>query len=718
MKPWNHGLGAILGLPVVAIVLVGSTGAALLRETSDDLPSLDPIIDYTPKVHSTVLDQAGDPIAVIGKKRRDLVKIEDVPAELISAFIAAEDKNFWEHPGYDIAAIARAAMSNATSTSIQSGASTITQQLIKNMILTSEQSYDRKTREVLLAARLEENLDKPTIMERYLNEIYLGRGAYGIASAAEAYFGKPYTDLTLKQSAFLAGLPKAPSRFSSGGPDARERLVYVLGRMRANSMIAPWEFELALSADLGLVEETEDGVSSGRKSHFVQSALTQVDALYGPELLQSGGADVTITRNDVIQDTVERALQDGLFDYHRRHAAWRGPLATDAIPDAAPDDWRVGYIRQSDDGYAVTVSEGTLPLSQESRTWIAQSDVAVFHDDPVAIEVASDVAHLRQVPDVQGAIVAMDPQTGDVLGMSGVFSERASFFNRATQARRQPGSALKPFIYALALERGWAPTSPILDTGVALSSGNDDIWRPDDHGASDHGYVTLRSGLEYSRNTVTIRLSEALGTANVASLMERAGLYDDAPEHSSLALGAVDARLIDVVSGYSSLAGRGHAVTPNFVDGVTINGQAVPRHDAVDDRARRTLFDEVTRAQIRSMLRGVTEYGTAWRTFEDADYDLQGKTGTTNGARDTWFIGFSSELVVGVYVGFDTPKPLGSGETGGRTAAPIVRDVFDALPETYRSNAYTLPDAAEIVEIDPDTGIPTEGGFEEILRRQ
>ena len=718
MKPWNHGLGAVIGLPAVAIILAGATGAALVRETSDDLPSLDPILDYAPTVHSTVLDRDAEPVAVIGKKRRDLVSIEDVPAELISAFIAAEDKNFWDHPGYDIVAIARAAVSNVTATSIKSGASTITQQLIKNMILTSEQSYDRKAREVLLAARLEDRLDKSTIMERYLNEIYLGRGAYGIGSAADAYFGKTYSDLSLKQVAFLAALPKSPSRFAEGGPEARARMAYVLDRMLSNSMIAPWEHDLAMKDDLGLVEDSEDGVTTGRKSHFVQSALAQVDEMYGDTLLKAGGANITITRDDTIQAAVEGALRDGLFAYHRRHATWRGVLSSDRLPDAAPDEWRVGRIRQSEDGYAVAVEDTTMPLSLSSRDWMSGSDAEVFYDDPVAVEIEDGVAHLRQVPNVQGAIVAMDPTTGNVLGMSGAFSEDASFFNRATQARRQPGSALKPFIYSLALERGWSPTSPILDTGVALSSGNDDIWRPDDHGASDQGYVTLRSGLEYSRNTVTIRLSEALGTPEVARVMERIGVYDTAPAHSSLALGAVDARLIDVVSGYSALAGNGYPVTPNFVESVRIEGNDLPRSNTPLDRRDAPVFDDVTRAQIRSMLRGVTEYGTAWRTFEGTDYDIQGKTGTTNGARDAWFIGFSKELVVGVYVGFDTPRPLGSGETGGRTAAPIVRDVFDTLPDQYRQNDYPFPADAEIVEIDPDTGIPTEGGFREILRRQ
>jgi penicillin-binding protein 1A len=700
-----RSISSLIALVAVTGVVTGATGLAYLREQSGTLPSLDPILDYRPERHSTVVDRTGRDLFIIGEERRSPVTYGDLPLHLIQAFVAAEDQNFFGHGGVDPKAILRAAASNLQGDGVTSGASTITQQLVKNLVLSSEQSLERKAREALLAIDLERHLSKEEILGRYLNEIYLGRGAYGVASAAEVYFGKEVHDLTLAEAAILAGLPKAPSKYGATPEAARVRMLYVLDRMLDEGYITPAESEAAARMAVDLLTAPGASTAPGRwRSHYAQAALAELHLAGRDEGLSTDGRVVSLALDPIVQSALERSLRDGLMRHDRKHEPWRGPV-TDPQASAPVASWVKAQVIELGESGIVQDQEGrSYTLDQASMDWAGRSlrpGMAVW------VEIDGSAAGLRQLPKVQGAAVAMDPRTGEVLAMTGAFSETVDHFDRATRAMRQPGSALKPFIYAMALETGWSPTSPILDVEVAFEGGApDEVWRPGDHGFSEKGYVTLRSGLEYSRNTVTLRLFQSLGMDEVLETMRGLGLYEKPLRNASLALGSQEINLLDLTSAYTVFAGDGSLRAPTFLLSDTPPAPVAPPP-----------FDAITRAQIRSMLAGVTEYGTAWRAFKDAGYTVHGKTGTANDAKDAWFIGFTGGLLVGVHVGHDEPRPLGTGEGGGSTAAPIVRAIFDALPDAYRRSDYVLPQGIEIIEIDPDTGLPQEGGFLELVRR-
>jgi penicillin-binding protein 1A len=710
MASLSRSIATLLVFGLVPPILVGATGLAYLREQSGDLPSLTPVLDYRPERHSTFLDRTGKTLFIVGRERRDPLTYVDFPKHLVNAFVAAEDQNFFQHAGVDPLAVLRAAVTNMREDAITSGASTITQQLVKNLVLSSERSLERKVHEALLAMELERQLSKEEILTRYLNEIYLGRGAYGVASAAEVYFGKTVGDLTIAEAALLAGLPKAPSKYGSDGAAARERMSYVLERMRAEGMIDDAQREAAFAESVRFLSSRPEDAPAGRwQSHYGQAAISELRRHGQDAGLETDGHIVTLALDPVVQAALEDALRGGLIDYDHRKGQWRGPLPEDHGSAPVPN-WLAAKVERTADGLAARSEAGLLPFSEASLEWGRRGPRPLSEGMTVWIEPKGALAELRQVPEVQGSAVAMDPRTGEVLGLVGAFSERVDHFDRATRAQRQPGSALKPFIYAMALEAGWSPTSPILDAEVAFDGGKPgEIWRPGDHGFSDRGYVTLRSGLEYSRNTVTLRLFQSLGLGEVAQMMQELGIYAAPKRNASLALGSQETSLLDVVSAYTVFAGDGIQVDPTFL-------KAAPG-DRVQPGFGYEPFDAITRTQIRSMLQGVAEYGTAWRAFENAGYTMHGKTGTSNDAKDAWFIGFTGQLIVGVHVGFDEPEGLGKGEGGGSTAAPIVRATFDALPASWRTSNYPFPAGAEMIEIDPDTGLPAEGGFVEIVRR-
>ncbi len=706
----NTIAGLIAATCCVALAAV-SISAALVREVDKDLPSINPILTYTPTQHSTFLDASGNEVLAIGEEKRNLAVIGTLPQNLISAFLSAEDKNFWDHNGFDVMAIVRAAASNTISGSVQSGASTITQQLVKNILLSPEQSIRRKIQEVLLAADVEDILSKEDILERYLNEIYLGRGSYGVVRASEVYFDKRVDELSLGEVAFLAGLPKAPSRFSSDPVLAEERRQYVLGRMLANGFIEQQEYDVA-SAEKTAFKVLE-APQQNRQSHFIQAAIPDVKSIIGQSSLTTGGYRISLSQDPEIQRHLSSSLQDGLSEYAMRHDNWSEPMADQ---ETFPRHWTLSVLTVNEGVLGAEVDQKFFPLDKSSIDWIDRSSPHIQVGQRILFSVEGDAIRLRQIPEVQGAAVALDAQTGRVLGMTGAFSEDASFFNRAVAAQRQPGSILKPFVYAMALQQGWAPTSPILDGGLALqNSPAEEVWRPRDHNLSSSGFVTLRSGLEYSRNTVTVRLAQALGMENVASMLESLSIYENAPTHRSLPLGSEVTSLINVARAFTSLSSGDGLQPVSYIDRIeTPDGDLIYQ---AEDVSSPEIYDEVTQTQIRSMLKGVTEYGTGWRAFEDAEYTVFGKTGTTNETKDAWFVGFTQEIIVAVYVGFDQPKPLGRGESGGSTAAPIVRAILDKMPADTLMSNYRFPPSARIIEVDPDTGVPAPGGFEEIVRR-
>lgn len=702
MSSLTRSISSLIAIVAVTGVTAGATGLAYLREQSGTLPSLAPVLDYRPELHSTVVDRTGRDLFIVGEERRAPAAYEELPLHLIQAFVAAEDQNFFSHGGVDPKAILRAAAANLRDDAITSGASTITQQLVKNLVLSSEQSLERKAREALLAVALEGRLSKEEILGRYLNEIYLGRGAYGVASAAEVYFGKTVSDLSLAEAAILAGLPKAPSKYGATPEAARLRMLYVLDRMLNEGYITEADREAAAGMAVQLLTQSDAGAAPGRwRSHYAQAALDELRRAGRDEGLATDGREISLALDPVVQAALEKAMREGLLRHERKHEPWRGPIADTQSPPPVPG-WIMAKVME--DGQGLLDGNGrSYDLDKVSLDWAGRSLRAGM---VVWVEPDGNEAGLRQLPEVQGAAVALDPRTGEVLAMTGAFSETVDHFDRATRAMRQPGSALKPFIYAMALESGWSPTSPILDVEVAYEGGApNEIWRPGDHGFSDKGYITLRSGLEYSRNTVTLRLFQSLGMDEVLETMRALGLYAAPQRNASLALGSQEVNLLDLTAAYTVFAGDGGLRAPTFLLADTTPAPVAPPP-----------FDAITRTQIRSMLAGVTEYGTAWRAFENADYTVHGKTGTANDAKDAWFIGFTGRLLVGVHVGHDEPKPLGTGEGGGSTAAPIVRALFDALPEEYRISDYVMPAGIEVLEIDPDTGVPHEGGFPELVR--
>lgn len=728
-----RGIASLFCLLVIIFILVVSLSLSVVRRESSSLPDIDPVINYKPDLYSEVFDKDGNVIYYFGNEKRKLVSYSEIPAGVVNAFIAAEDKNFWRHNGYDPVAILKAFYINITDRlgrrSI--GGSTITQQVVKNLILSSDRTLSRKVQEALLANLLEEKISKERILEIYLNDIYMGYGAYGIAEAANTYFGKEIGNVNIAEAAFLAVLPKAPSRYSVDPEMASDRRKYVLERMLDNGFINQERFDWAMEQPLPIpLASGSDQISRGYIPHFINASNSELDKYIGIQNAMSSGLSIQLTMDPKIQSILQKSLQRGLLSYTQRQEPWIGSynslrdIDNDTLSKVETLNWSIGSVFKADDGYFIKSEGENMPISKESLNWASRSNKNVNPGELVVYEIVDGIAVFRQIPDVQGAVVAMSPKSGEVFALTGAFSEEFSEFNRVTMSQRQPGSLLKTFIYGIALENGWTPASPILDSDVSYGVSFDEssIWRPRDHNKSDRGFITLRSGLEYSRNTVTVRLFEDIGFDLFEKYVSQYNLYDEVPRELSVALGSKEVTLMDMVSAYASIANNGRVVEPVFVKSVS-NKSFVWNNPELEMNLKsetNKVFDDVTVYQLQSMLNGVTKYGTSWRAFENAEYDSYGKTGTSNSANDVWYVGFTENLVVGVFVGYDTPKPLGKGESGGSTAAPIVRDVLDSLKGVYPallSSAYQLPNDAKIVEINPDTGVPTPNGFPEILRK-
>lgn len=719
-------------LMILILFLAGisalSVSLALVKEYSVDLPSAEKVLTHSPPQIGLVQTSGAVESFEFATEKRVLISYEMIPQHVLDAFVSAEDKNFWTHRGVDSFAILRAAITNFTSEDSTIGGSTITQQLVKNLLLSSERSLPRKIKEVLLSMQVEDKISKERILELYLNEIYFGRGAYGIEAAAQTYFNVSTEQLNIAQSAFLAALPKAPSTYSNNKDLAQIRREYVLGRMFEDKKITESEYREALVQPLPF-EETKQNLDSKSQSmpHFVNASMSEIEQVVGLKDLMTSGVSVELTIDSTIQELAEKSLRTGLFEHERRQFNWKGPVQKDitSIPDASselPTEWEYGLVSSSDEGSknVLTADGKSRPLNKVSLQWIERSGQSLDVGDLIIVEAVSDEeVGLRQIPTTQGAIVVMDPKTGGVLAISGAFDDRITEFNRASQAMRQPGSSLKPFIYLLALQQGWTPASPIPDTYIAFESGSDEIWRPNDHGESDRGFITLRSGLEYSRNTVTLRLFEDVGIDRFSDFVKRLGIYESLPKENSVALGSAETTLLQLTSAYSIFVSDGIYRPATFMKKASWKDGREwlnPKLDPQFYLSREPVTDVISAAQIRSMLQGATQYGTAWRAFDGVEYDVAGKTGTSNESRDTWFIGFTPEVMVGVFVGYDVPSDLGDNESGGNTAAPIARTLIDSLPNDFKDEKFLIPEEAVVISIDPDTGIPVDDGFMEIFK--
>jgi penicillin-binding protein 1A len=747
------GLGA--GVLAAAAVL---GGLFYIYSVTRDLPSVEALRNYQPPVTTRVYAGDGTLLGEYARERRIFVPIAFVPKLVTEAFTSAEDKNFYTHPGIDPSGIMRAAIKdifNVFQHRRLEGASTITQQVAKNFLLNSDVKFSRKIREAILAIRIDATYPKSKILELYLNEIYLGENSYGVAAAALNYFGKSLDELDIAEVAFLAALPKAPSAYDPvrNHEAALDRRNWVIGQMRDNGYITGEEERAAVAEPL-ITQTRAIGSQTEDADYFVEEVRRQLYARYGEQPLYDGGLQVRSTLDTTLQNYAVNALRAGLVRYDRRHG-WRGAISNINVAgnwkdtlaavenQSGIDSWRVAVVL-SFDGTATKIGLGdgslaTIPFAELAwaRKELRNASVGAAPTKPQDVLKLGDVVYveavdnkrdfgLRQVPEVNGGIVSMDPHTGRVLAMSGGFSYASSQFDRAFQAMRQPGSSFKPYVYAAALDNGYTPVSKVLDAPFEMIDGTGKLWRPKNFEKHYLGMTTLRRGIELSRNLMTIRLAQAIGMDKVVEYPEHFGVYDHLAPFLSNSIGSGETTLLKQVTGYSVFVNGGKKIIPSLIDRIQDrNGKTIWRHDAracdgcdqSDWRhqseplladTREQVLDPQTAYQIVSLLEGVVLRGTG-RSVMAVGKPLAGKTGTSNEAKDVWFVGFAPDLVCGVYVGFDNPRTLGSLEQGATVAAPIFRDFMKGALSGQPGLPFRVAPGVEIVSVDYHSGALSSG---------
>lgn len=752
------------------IAVVG--GLYILYSFGRDLPDYKQLADYEPPVVSRVYAGDGSLIKEYAREKRLFVPINAIPPKVIQAFLSAEDQNFYSHIGIDFKGLLRAVLVNVKNVITNRrpvGASTITQQVAKNFLLTNEVRFERKIKEAILSYRIEQAFTKDQILELYLNEIYLGQNSYGVAAAALNYFGKSLDELEVQEIAYLAALPKAPSNYHPVRryDNAVGRRDWVLGRMEIEGFISEEEKLAAQSTPLGTVESGR--ARTFQANYFAEDVRRELKKTYGDDELYGGGLAVRSSLSPRLQAIAEREMKNGLVTYDRRHG-WRGALGSmDIFAGPYPtwkeeflkkrtplgmDSWQEAVVVDVNDEVAMIATKEALRNSETfealpkqsisleevkwARKWLpgerrgpAVESVAevLSQGDIIAVEEITTEEPsigtpfgLRQIPEVNGALVALDPHTGRVLAMVGGYDFTRSEYNRATQAKRQPGSAFKPFVYGVALEQGFTPSSLVLDAPFVIDQGYGmGKWKPRNSSNKFYGPSTLRLGIEKSRNLMTVRIAQNVKMENVVEVADRFGITDDMPDLLSMSLGAGETTLLDLTAAYGMIVNGGKKIEPSLIDRIQDRyGNTIYRHD---DRAcadcvagewqyqgapelpdeRDDVMDPVTSYQLVSMMEGVVQRGTGVR-IRALRRPLAGKTGTTDDSFDTWFVGFSPDLVVGVFVGFDSPRSLGRGEEGSSVAVPIFRDFMrDALKEEAPT-PFRIPEGVRLVRVDATTG--------------
>jgi len=752
------------------LAIVGAAGAlAMFWHYGKDLPDYHQLAHYEPPVTTKVYAGDGSLVAEYAVEKRSFVPINAMPQRVIQAFLAAEDKNFFQHSGVDPMGMLRAGILDfkhiVTGAGRRpAGASTITQQVARIFMLNNEVSLSRKVKEAILAFRIEQTFTKEHILELYLNEIYLGQSSYGVAAAAMDYFNKSLDDLSISEVAFLAALPKAPSRNPQAFHDRRD---YVIGRMQEDGYITAAEARAAMAEPIDTRPRQEAVLVAGG-DYFAEDIRRELADQYGESALYKGGLAVRSTLDPQLQTIATRTLRAGLVAYDRRHG-WRGPLAQidvaqgwakrlPARPDLAP--WVTAVVLGLNEAYAeIGLADGRrghIPMSE--LHWARapgprQTLGALVHKpsdvlkvgDVVAVEPVAksedgkerypaDTYGLRQPPKVEGALVAMDPHTGRVLAMQGGFSFARSQFNRATQALRQPGSAFKPFVYMAALDSGYTPSSLVLDGPVEFEQGPGlPKWRPGNYHGGYLGPTTLRVGMEKSRNLMTVRLAAAIGIVKVANYAEKFGVVDKLPHELAMALGAGETTPLRMAAAYAEIVNGGKRIVPTLIDRIQDRtGKTIYRHDdrpcdgcaatfytdqdmpAVAD-TREQLVDPMTAYQMVHILEGVVERGTARYALAGIGRPMAGKTGTSNDSKDTWFVGFSPDLAVAVFVGFDEPIDMGEHEAGATAAAPIFKDFMMAALEGKPPTPFRVPPGIRLVRVNAGTGRPAQPGEGQVI---
>ncbi len=729
----------ILIISISTVLLTSVLIVGVLWTYSNDIPDYKFLKNYKPPVSSKVYSGEGELVADFSQEKRVFVPYSSIPKNVINAFLSAEDKNFFLHPGVDAKGVLRAVVnniSNIISSKRLEGASTITQQVAKNFLLTNEVSINRKIKEAILAFRIERALSKERILELYLNQIYLGSGAYGIAAASLEYFDKSIRDVNFLEAALLAALPKAPSRYNpyKNIEVAKFRRNLVLKNLLDNNYITSEWYEKIKNKEIILSKNKKIYLEDAQ--YFIEDVRKNVIENFTYDKVYKQGFNINTPINLEFQKIATNSLRDGLVSYDQRKG-WRGPLTNKIYNSNWNKDLKKFNLEKSI-GWSLAIVKKINKFSAEIETEDKIQGVIEYKDiswtkkefknllqpgDIIYVKKTSDKKFsLQQLPKINGGIVVMDPFTGRILALSGGFSFKKSEFNRATQAKRQPGSAFKPFVYALALENNYTPTSLVLDAPLVLDQGDDlKMWKPENYGKKFYGPSTLRTGLEKSRNLMTVRIAQDLGIERIVNFSKDLKIYENPEELLSISLGSAETTLINLTSAYSAFVNGGKLVEPILIDriqdseGNTIYNNNLRQCIDCDQISYlsndypiiqnnyKQIFSHETAYQMTSILEGVVQRGTG-KKLRDLNLNIAGKTGTTNKNTDTWFIGFTSNLLVGVYVGSDSPSPLGKYETGSKTALPIFKDFIKQAVKKSDARPFKAAEDTIMMVVDPKTG--------------
>ena len=755
-------IGWLFGL--CALILIGVVGvaAAYLDNLTKDLPDYTVLKDYQPPVTTRVHAADGTLLAEYAHQRRLFLPIETVPPLVVDAFISAEDKDFYTHHGISPDGVMRAVRDNfmqylGGGGGPQAGGSTITQQVAKNFLLSSEQTLDRKIKEAVLAVRIDSTYSKDKILELYLNEIFLGLNSYGVAAAALNYFNKALYQLDISEIAYLAGLPKGPNNYNPfRHPQAAiDRRNYVLDRMLENGYISKEQHDAALKESLS-VNPRQSGSQLYAAEYFTEEVRRELAQLYGEDQLYGGGLSVRTTLEPKMQEQARKALMDGLVGYDQ-NAGFRKPVATvdisagdwaSAVYAVSPlgdvPEWTLAVVLSTDKtGAQIGLRPGadidgkmladkvTGTLANADSKWLRKGVSTtlkpgdVVYVAPVAGKTGA--YQVEQVPEIEGALVAMDPRTGRVLAMVGGFSYSESQFNRATQALRQPGSSFKPIVYSAALDNGYTPASVVLDAPIEIKNSDGTVWKPENYEQDFRGPQTLRRGIELSRNVMTVRLAQDIGMPLIIDYAKLFGIYDTLSPVLAMALGAGETTDLRMTSAYATIANGGRKIVPTLIDRIQDRyGKTVYRHDErvcdgctatswsnqpepliIDNRPQ--VLDPMTAYQITSMMEGVVQRGTGTYARK-LNRPVAGKTGTSSDFKDAWFIGFTPQLVCGVYIGFDKPRNMGNAQTGGALAVPVFTEFMQAALQGRPPTPFNMPAGMTTAWVDPNSGVEAQQG--------
>ncbi len=770
--------GGIFSWLTIGVFMTALTVGAVFWMYGRDLPNHEQMAQYTPPTISRIYSGEGRIVDEFAEERRLFVPAEEIPDLVKNAFISAEDKNFYQHKGYDPRGMVAAALDAARGGRLR-GASTITQQVMKNFLLSSDRSAERKIKELILASRLEQTLSKDKILELYMNEIFLGQNSFGVAAAAQTYLNKTLGQLTADEAAFLAALPQAPTTYHPVRAKQRvtERRNFVLREMLENGYIDDATYETAIERPLKTVQNGDYEPFRAQlppRDYFTDEIRRQLSRNFGQQEFFGGGLAIRATMDAELQVEAAKALRKQLESYDRNLGVWRGTgmmLAVEQLADEATwrevlagvnvsrdvDGWhaavvlevgdttvRIGIegVDEDQDGHWIPAEDVTwarkrlpdgrlAPKAQRAGDLVGVGDVVLVRQ--IMTDGEFSRWSLRQIPEVQGAMMAMDVETGRVLAMQGGFSYEHSVFNRATQATRQPGSSFKPFVYAAALDSGFTPATIIIDAPIEVDTPQG-VWRPTNSSNKFYGPAPLRTGIEQSRNLMTVRLAQEIGMDVVASYAERFGVYTNMGRFLANSLGSEETTLFKMVAAYAMFANGGERVEPTLVDRVQDRwGATVYRHDErscldcqlaslapgaipkiTSDRDQ--IMDAVTAYQLTSMLQGVVQRGTAAGRIS-LPVPVAGKTGTTNDAKDVWFIGFTSNIVAGCYIGYDNPRSLGRSAFGSTLCGPVFNDFMTKATEKYGGGPFEVPPGGHFIKIDRFTGarLPDDAAGEYVV---